>query len=91
MTNLVILARIPAHPPPLVRHNLLIWFSAATIIMMMMMMPPSYYTIVILSNCQFQAMSSNVIDHNLYIFYTLSFPSSDTDQTAKELASIYDL
>ena len=49
------------------------------------------YTIVILSNCQFQAMSSNVIDHNLYIFYTLSFPSSDTDQTAKELASIYDL
>ena len=71
MTNLVILARIPAHPPPLVRHNLPIWFSTATII------------IVILSNCQFQAMSSNVIDHNLYIFYTLSFPSSDTPNSRR--------
>ena len=78
MTNLVILARIPAHPPPLVRHNLPIWFSTATII------------IVILSNCQFQAMSSNVIDHNLYIF--LHYPSHrQTHQTAEELALIYDL
>ena len=91
MPNLVILARIPAHAPPLVRHNLLIWFSTATIIMMMMMMmPPSYYTIVILSNCQFQALSSNVIDHNLYIF--LHYPSHrQTHQTAEELALIYDL